>query len=124
MIRRPFPQVEIAEKLPIRPGGLDPKPAIKTNVFSTGSSQAPTIEKPPQQVQTGGFGDPRGVALPGIKIGRSQLRGRDHLISQPALDMAMEAADNMARAEWLRAQDLEMEVGQRGALRLLVLTML
>jgi TonB family protein len=34
---------------------------VKTNVFSTGSSATPTIARAPQQVQTGGFGDPNGV---------------------------------------------------------------
>jgi len=59
------PKIEIASKLPQQPAvTVIPKPYVKTNVFSTGSSQAPTIEKPPQQVQTGGFGDPRGVASP------------------------------------------------------------
>jgi TonB family protein len=38
-----------------------PKQAVKTNVFSTGSSAPQTIERAPQQVQTGGFGDPNGV---------------------------------------------------------------
>ena len=61
----PVPKIEIAAKLPQQPAvTVIPKPIVKTNVFSTGSSQAPTIEKPPQQVQTGGFGDPRGVATP------------------------------------------------------------
>ena len=40
---------------------LIPKQAVKTNVFSTGSSAPQTIERAPQQVQTGGFGDPNGV---------------------------------------------------------------
>lgn len=38
-----------------------PRKPVQTNVFSTGSSQAPTINKPIEQVQTGGFGDPNGV---------------------------------------------------------------
>ena len=40
---------------------LIPKQAVKTNVFSTGSSAPQTIQRAPQQVQTGGFGDPNGV---------------------------------------------------------------
>src|SRR3954465_13275147 len=60
----PAPEVKIAEKK------LDPLPAsapvmpkqiVRTNVFSTGSSAPQTIERAPQQVQTGGFGDPNGV---------------------------------------------------------------
>jgi TonB family protein len=38
-----------------------PATLVKTNVFSTGSSLTPTIARPPQQVQTGGFGDPNAV---------------------------------------------------------------
>lgn len=61
----PVPKIEVTSKLPPQPAvTVIPKPIVKTNVFSTGSSQAPTIQKPPQQVQTGGFGDPRGVNTP------------------------------------------------------------
>jgi TonB family protein len=35
---------------------------VKTNVFSTGSSATPTVAAAPEKVQTGGFGDPNGVA--------------------------------------------------------------
>jgi TonB family protein len=57
------PRVEIAEKLPVQPTvTVIPKPGIKTNLFSSGSSQPPTINKSPVEVQTGGFGDPRGLA--------------------------------------------------------------
>jgi TonB family protein len=38
-----------------------PRLLVKTNVFSTGSSAPPTMARAPQQVQTGGFGDPNGV---------------------------------------------------------------
>jgi TonB family protein len=38
-----------------------PRPPVKTNVFSTGSSVTPTIAAAPEKVQTGGFGDPNGV---------------------------------------------------------------
>jgi TonB family protein len=38
-----------------------PKPGVKVNVFSTGSSAVPTLARAPAQVQTGGFGDPNGV---------------------------------------------------------------
>ncbi len=57
------PRIQISSKMPIQtPVTVIPKEAVKTNVFSTGSSQAPTVEKLPQEVQTGGFGDPRGVS--------------------------------------------------------------
>jgi TonB family protein len=58
------PNVELASKVvplpPVAP--VIPKQLIKTNVFSTGSSQAQTIANTPQKVQTGGFGDPNGSA--------------------------------------------------------------
>ncbi|MFZ0797285.1 MAG: energy transducer TonB [Terriglobales bacterium] len=38
-----------------------PRPPVKTNVFSTGSSATPTMAAAPAKVQTGGFGDPNGV---------------------------------------------------------------
>ena len=38
-----------------------PRQVVRTNLFSSGSSAAQTIERPAQQVQTGGFGDPNGV---------------------------------------------------------------
>jgi TonB family protein len=34
---------------------------VATNVFSSGSSAAPTVARDPEHVQTGGFGDPNGV---------------------------------------------------------------
>ncbi|HTS09289.1 MAG TPA: energy transducer TonB [Candidatus Eisenbacteria bacterium] len=38
-----------------------PKQIVRTNLFSSGSSAPQTIERPAQEVQTGGFGDPNGV---------------------------------------------------------------
>ena len=38
-----------------------PRKPVQTNVFSTGNSQAPTVNTAAQKVQTGGFGDPNGV---------------------------------------------------------------
>lgn len=46
-----------------------PKPGVKTDVFSTGSSATPTIARAPSQVQTGGFGDPNGVPA---KVGQDR----------------------------------------------------
>lgn len=40
---------------------LIPKQIVRTNVFSLGSSATPTIARAPEQVQTGGFGDPNGI---------------------------------------------------------------
>jgi len=58
------PKVEIAaiRPLPLPPTApVIPRQLVKTNVFSTGNSDPPTIARAPQQVQTGGFGDPNGV---------------------------------------------------------------
>jgi TonB family protein len=38
-----------------------PKQIVRTNLFSSGSSAPQTTDRPAQQVQTGGFGDPKGV---------------------------------------------------------------
>jgi TonB family protein len=38
-----------------------PRPPVKTNVFSMGSSAPPTMAAAPSKVQTGGFGDPNGL---------------------------------------------------------------
>jgi TonB family protein len=61
----PAPAVSMAAKkldpLPLNPAPVIPKQAVKTNVFSTGSSATPTLAQAPSQVQTGGFGDPKGI---------------------------------------------------------------
>src|ERR1700733_8212288 len=61
----PAPTVAIAasklEPLPPAPTAVIPKQAIKTNVFSSGSSATPSLARAPSQVQTGGFGDPNGI---------------------------------------------------------------
>jgi TonB family protein len=60
----PAPEVKIAAKkpdaVPVNNAPVIPR-TIKTNVFSTGSSAPQTIERAPQHVQTGGFGDPNGI---------------------------------------------------------------
>jgi len=48
------------DALPANPGPVTPK-IVATNLFSSGSSAAPTTSKPAEQVQTSGFGDPNGV---------------------------------------------------------------
>lgn len=60
------PEVKIATRkldpLPASPAApVIPKPPVQTNVFSSGSSAPQTIDRAPQKVQTGGFGDPNGV---------------------------------------------------------------
>ena len=69
---QPKPKVEDAPvpevKVPVRKldpiptsAPVMPKQGVKTNVFNTGSSAPQTIERAPEKVQTGGFGDPNGV---------------------------------------------------------------
>ncbi len=58
------PEVKVVSKvepLPPAPTPAIPRQIVRTNVFSTGSSAPQTVERPPQQVQTGGFGDPNGI---------------------------------------------------------------
>ena len=58
------PKVEIATTQPpkLPPAApVIPRELVRTNVFSTGNSDPPTIARAPQHVQTGGFGDPNGV---------------------------------------------------------------
>src|SRR5260370_41124056 len=61
----PAPTVSIAPRkldpLPLNSAPVIPKQAVKTNVFSTGSSATPTIARAASQVQTGGFVDPNGI---------------------------------------------------------------
>jgi TonB family protein len=58
------PAVKIAPKkfdtVPLDSAPVIPK-IVATNVFSTGSSAAPTLSRDPTHVQTGGFGDPNGL---------------------------------------------------------------
>jgi TonB family protein len=57
------PKVTLASSKELLPDvkPMIPRPPVKTNVFSTGSSATPTLAAAPQKVQTGGFGDPNGV---------------------------------------------------------------
>jgi TonB family protein len=54
----------------VKPGGALPRPVVQTGMFA-GSSATPTINRPTQKVQTGGFGDPNG--LPGQGNGQGRL---------------------------------------------------
>jgi TonB family protein len=79
----PAPEVKITEKkldLPPTNAPLVPKQIVRTNLFSTGSSAPQTINRPAQQVQTGGFGDPNGVpakASQGKQVNIAQAGGFD-----------------------------------------------
>ena len=61
----PAPEVVVSakklENLPPVAKAVIPRAPVKTNVFSSGSSAAPTIALAPEKVQTGGFGDPHGI---------------------------------------------------------------
>jgi TonB family protein len=78
----PAPEVKIATKKPDLPPESAPviPKVVRTNVFSTGSSAPQTIDRAPQQVQTGGFGDPNGVAAkadPGKAVNIARAGGFD-----------------------------------------------
>jgi TonB family protein len=78
----PAPEVKVtAKQLDLPPTVAPvPKQIVRTNLFSTGSSAPQTIERPVQQVQTGGFGDPNGVpAKPsqGKQVNIAQAGGFD-----------------------------------------------
>jgi len=57
------PKVNLAAQKELLPDAkpMIPRPPVKTNVFSNGSSATPTMAAAPSKVQTGGFGDPNGV---------------------------------------------------------------
>lgn len=57
------PTIQAAAKTPVLEPAKPtiPRQLVRTNVFSTGSSEPATIAKAPEKVQTGGFGDPNGV---------------------------------------------------------------
>jgi TonB family protein len=80
----PAPGVAIASKkidtLKVNVAPVIPKEAVKTNVFSTGSSATPTVALAPSRVQTGGFGDPNGIpakANPGKAVNVAALGSFD-----------------------------------------------
>jgi TonB family protein len=61
----PIPVVKVqTKKLDPLPSTapIMPKQGVKTNVFSGGSSAPQTVNLPAEKVQTGGFGDPHGIA--------------------------------------------------------------
>jgi TonB family protein len=60
------PEVQIVDKkLDLLPESAPviPQSAVKTNLFSSGSSAPQTMAKAPDKVQTGGFGDPNGIPV-------------------------------------------------------------
>jgi TonB family protein len=63
VVEEKAPEVTLAAKKELLPEVRVqiPRPPVKTNVFSNGSSVAPTMAAAPPKVQTGGFGDPNGL---------------------------------------------------------------
>jgi TonB family protein len=61
VIEKPAPIRNTPRVAEPEPTPAPPKLEVRTGVFSTGSSAKPTTNLPPQQVQTGGFGDPNGI---------------------------------------------------------------
>jgi TonB family protein len=58
------PRVNLAENKALAlpdSGRAIPRQAVRTDVFSTGSSVTPSMAASPEKVQTGGFGSPNGV---------------------------------------------------------------
>jgi TonB family protein len=97
----PAPEVKIAAKklAPLPPSitPVMPRQIVRTNVFSTGSSAAPTIARAPQQVQTGGFGDPNGIpakAIEGKAVNIAQL-GSYELPAGPGTGNGMGGSNGM-----------------------------
>lgn len=60
----PEPPKVVAENIPVPalPKPPAPQKKVTEGLFDSGSSAKPTIKAPARQVQTGGFGDPNGVA--------------------------------------------------------------
>ena len=82
----PVPTVSITPRkldpppMVINSAPVIPKPGVKTNVFSEGSSATPTVARTPSEVQTGGFGDPNALPAkgnPGKAVNIAALGGFD-----------------------------------------------
>ena len=61
-------KLEMASNQPARP-----REPVKTGMMTGGSSAVPTIDKPLDKVQTGGFGDPNGVSGPSDPSKRANI---------------------------------------------------
>ncbi len=83
----PVSKVPEAPKIEAKVAPLDipkpvtPKKPVAEGTFDSGSSAKPTVELSKRQVQTGGFGDPNGVA------GKSQKDGKLTVASVGAFDL-------------------------------------
>jgi TonB family protein len=57
----------------VAPEAKRPRPPVETGMLTTGSAAPATVNRPIQQVQTGGFGDPNGVAGDGNPNKRANI---------------------------------------------------
>ena len=80
-----------------------PREPVKTGMLSTGSAAVPTINKPVDKVQTGGFGDPNGVPGPGNPNKAANVNRFGSPALPPDLAMETERVARMAHEAWLRA---------------------
>jgi TonB family protein len=135
----PPPRVELAsaktmELPPASP--VIPRELVKTNVFSSGSSQTPTLAAAPAKVQTGGFGDPNGVPArenngkpvtiaaagsfdapvgPGHGNGTGGAKGVSGVIASAGFGDGTAVGDGSAGANKSRGNGAVREVGFGGA---------
>ncbi len=109
----PAPKIDVATRkpVPLTPNKpLIPRQLVKTNVFSTGSSAPPTIARAPQQVQTGGFGDPNGVQLgsydlpsgPGYGNGTGGAQGARGVVASAGFGNGVATGDGSGRVNTSR----------------------
>lgn len=75
------PKISAATPAPVLPKPPVPEKKVVEGMFDSGSSAKPTIKAPVREVQTGGFGDPNGVA------GKSDQERKLTVASVGAFDM-------------------------------------
>ena len=75
------PKIAAAAPAPVLPKPPVPEKKVVEGIFDSGSSAKPTIKAPVREVQTGGFGDPNGVA------GKSNADRKLTVASVGAFDM-------------------------------------
>jgi TonB family protein len=75
------PKIATATPAPVLPKPPVPEKKVVEGMFDSGSSAKPTIKAPVREVQTGGFGDPNGVA------GKSNQERKLSVASVGAFDM-------------------------------------
>ncbi|HEY7096539.1 MAG TPA: energy transducer TonB [Terriglobales bacterium] len=109
-----------------------PRRLVQTNVFSSGISQQPTIARAPEKVQTGGLGDPNGVAArenygkpvtiaamgafdapagPGRGNGTGGATGAAGVVASAGFGNATAIGDGSGRANYTRGNGAVREAG-------------